>query len=132
MPSADEVRATLHVYLAAAAGAGKTIAMLDEGRRLRAEGGDVVIAVVEDHDRSLTQARAEGLEIVPRRTSEYRGAPFTEMDLDGVLRRNPGVALVDELAHTNVPGSDTVSSSPRHGSVNASRTGWSAARTRPS
>ena len=91
------------VYLAAAAGAGKTIAMLDEGQRRRALGADVVIAIVEDHNRPLTQAHAAGLEIVPRRVSEYHGASFEEMDLDGVLRRNPGVALADELAHTNVP-----------------------------
>jgi two-component system, OmpR family, sensor histidine kinase KdpD len=92
------------VYLAAAAGAGKTIAMLDEGQRRRARGADVVIAVVEDHDRPLTRAHAAGLEIVPRRASEYHGATFEEMDLDGVLSRHPGVALADELAHTNVPG----------------------------
>ena len=92
------------VYLAAAAGAGKTIAMLDEGQRRRALGADVVIAVVEDHDRPLTRAHAAGLEIVPRRASEYHGARFEEMDLDSVLCRNPGVALADELAHTNVPG----------------------------
>jgi two-component system, OmpR family, sensor histidine kinase KdpD len=95
----------LRVYLAAAAGAGKTIAMLDEGQRRRALGADVVIAVVEDHDRPLTQAHAAGLESVPRRASEYHGARFEEMDLDGVLLRKPGVALADELAHTNVPGS---------------------------
>jgi two-component system, OmpR family, sensor histidine kinase KdpD len=92
------------VYLAAAAGAGKTIAMLDEGQRRRALGADVVIAAVEDHDRPLTRAHAADLAIVPRRVSEYHGATFEEMDLDGVLRRNPGVALADELAHTNVPG----------------------------
>jgi two-component system sensor histidine kinase KdpD len=91
------------VYLGAAAGAGKTIAMLDEGQRRRALGADVVIAVVEDHDRPLTHAHAAGLEIVPRRVCEYHSARFEEMDLDGVLRRNPGVALADELAHTNVP-----------------------------
>jgi two-component system, OmpR family, sensor histidine kinase KdpD len=106
-PAADTSAAgagQLRVYLAAAAGAGKTIAMLDEGQRRRALGADVVIAVVEDHDRPLTQAHAAGLEIVPRRVSEYHGARFEEMDLDGVLRRDPGVALADELAHTNVPG----------------------------
>jgi two-component system, OmpR family, sensor histidine kinase KdpD len=92
------------VYLAAAAGAGKTIAMLEEGQRRRTLGADVVVAVVEDHDRPVTRARAAGLEIVPRRASEYHGARFAEMDLDAVLRRNPGVALADELAHTNVPG----------------------------
>jgi two-component system sensor histidine kinase KdpD len=121
MPSTDKVAATeplvpsatdsagtagrFRVYLAAAPGAGKTIAMLDEGQRLRALGADVVIAIVEDHNRSLTQARAVGLEIVPRRASEYHGARLEEMDLESVLRRNPGVALADELAHTNVPGS---------------------------
>jgi two-component system sensor histidine kinase KdpD len=94
----------LRVYLAAAAGAGKTIAMLDEGQRRRALGADVVIAVIEDHDRPLTRVHAAGLEIVPRRASEYHGARFEEMDLDAVLCRNPGVALADELAHTNVPG----------------------------
>ena len=93
-----------HLYLAAAAGAGKTIAMLDEGQHRRALGADVVIAVLEDHDRPLTQAHAAGLEIVPRRAGEYHGASFEEMDLDGVLSRNPDVALADELAHTNVPG----------------------------
>jgi two-component system sensor histidine kinase KdpD len=92
------------VYLAAAPGAGKTIAMLDEGQRRRAQGTDVVVAVVEDHDRPLTRAHAAGLEIVPRRASEYHAARFEELDLDGVLRRSPGVALADELAHTNVPG----------------------------
>ena len=92
------------VYLAAAAGAGKTIAMLDEGRRRRALGDDVIIAVIEDHDRPVTQAHTAGLEIVPRRASEYHGGRFEEMDVDGVLSRNPDVALVDELAHANVPG----------------------------
>ncbi len=94
----------LRVYLAAAPGAGKTIAMLDEGQRRHALGADVVIAVVEDHDRPMTQAHAAGLEIVPRQATQYHGARFEEMDLDGVLRRNPDVALADELAHTNVPG----------------------------
>jgi two-component system sensor histidine kinase KdpD len=106
-PAADaDAGAACHfrVYLAATAGAGKTIAMLDEGQRRRALGADVVIAVIEDHDRPLTRAHAAGLEIVPRRVSEYHGARFEEMDLDGVLCRNPGVALADELAHTNVPG----------------------------
>jgi two-component system sensor histidine kinase KdpD len=92
------------VYLAAAPGAGKTIAMLDQGQRWRAQGADVVVAVVEDHDRPLTRAHASGMEIVPRRAGEYHGARFEELDLDGVLRRSPGVALADELAHTNVPG----------------------------
>ena len=98
--------AGFRIYLAAAAGAGKTIAMLDEGQRRRALGDDVVIAIVEDHDRPVTRAHAAGLETVPRQARDYRGAMFEEMDLDGVLRRNPAVALADELAHTNVPGAD--------------------------
>jgi two-component system, OmpR family, sensor histidine kinase KdpD len=107
LPVSDSAGTPGHfrIYLAAAAGAGKTIAMLDEGQRLRALGADVVIAIVEDHDRPLTRARAAGLEVIPRRTSEYHGARLEEMDLDGVLHRNPVVALADELAHTNVPGS---------------------------
>jgi two-component system, OmpR family, sensor histidine kinase KdpD len=107
-PAADATPAGaghLLVYLSAAAGAGKTIAMLDEGQRRRALGADVVIAVVEDHGRPLTQAHAAGMEIIPRRITEYHGATFEELDLDGVLVRSPDVALVDELAHTNVPSS---------------------------
>jgi two-component system, OmpR family, sensor histidine kinase KdpD len=105
MTGHSEIAGQLRIYLAAAAGAGKTVAMLDEGHRLRSEGAEVVIAFVEDHDRPATQAHSANLEIVPRRAQEYHSARFEEMDLDGVLRRNPGVALVDELAHTNVPGS---------------------------
>ena len=90
------------VYLSAAPGAGKTIAMLDEGQRRRVLGADVVIAVIEDHDRPLTRAHAAGLEMVPRRASEYHGARFEEMNLDGVLDRNPGVALADELDRKSV------------------------------
>jgi two-component system, OmpR family, sensor histidine kinase KdpD len=105
-PAPDHAgKAGFRIYLAAAPGAGKTIAMLDEGRRLRAQGADAVIGFAEDHGRPVTQARAADLEVVPRRAWEYHGARFEEMDLDGVLRRNPGVALVDELAHTNVPSS---------------------------
>src|ERR1039457_3520046 len=97
-------RGRLRVYLGAAPGVGKTYAMLAEGQRRRARGTDVVVALVEAHGRRLTAAMAEGLELVPRRTMSYRGAAFTEMDLDAVLARRPQVALVDELAHTNVPG----------------------------
>ena len=92
------------IYLGAAPGVGKTYAMLAEGQRRRARGTDVVGALIETHGRRLTAAMAEGLEIVPRRTMNYRGATLTEMDLDAVLARHPQVALVDELAHTNVPG----------------------------
>jgi two-component system sensor histidine kinase KdpD len=78
--------------------------MLDEGHRRAERGTDVVIALVETHGREHTAAKVEGLEVVPRRTVEYRGATFAELDLDAVLARRPQVALVDELAHTNVPG----------------------------
>ncbi len=97
-------RGELRVYLGAAPGVGKTYAMLGEGQRRRARGTDVVVALLEAHGRQLTAAMAEGLEQVPRRSMSYRGAAFTEMDLDAVLARHPQVTLVDELAHTNVPG----------------------------
>ena len=99
-------RGKLRVYLGAAPGVGKTYAMLDEGRRRAERGTDVVVGFVETHGRPHTAAMLEGLEIVPRDgASRYRGATFTEMDVDAVLARRPAVALVDELAHTNVPGS---------------------------
>ncbi len=97
-------RGRLRVYLGAAPGVGKTFAMLDEGRRRSDRGTDVVIGFVEDHGRQKTREKTLGLEVVPRRTVEYRGVTFEEMDLDAVLARRPAVALVDELAHTNVPG----------------------------
>ena len=97
-------RGRLRIYLGAAPGVGKTYAMLAEGQRRGARGTDVVGALIETHGRRLTAAMGEGLEIVPRRTMTYRGATLTEMDLDAVLARRPQVALVDELAHTNVPG----------------------------
>jgi two-component system, OmpR family, sensor histidine kinase KdpD len=93
------------IYLGVAAGVGKTLAMLDEGHRRRAAGADVVIGFVETHGRPVTERRIGDLEIVPRRIIEYRGNRFEEMDTEVVLRRRPQVALVDELAHTNVPGS---------------------------
>ena len=98
-------RGTLRVYLGMAPGAGKTYAMLGEGQRRKARGSDVVVAYVETYGRLKTEEMLRGLEVVPRRTLTYRGATFTEMDLDAVLARRPQVALVDELAHTNVPGS---------------------------
>jgi two-component system, OmpR family, sensor histidine kinase KdpD len=93
------------VYLGAAAGVGKTYAMLSEGQRRRGRGADVVIGFVECHGRRLTEQLIDGLEVVPRRAVDYRGSRLEEMDLDAVLRRRPKIALVDELAHTNVPGS---------------------------
>jgi two-component system sensor histidine kinase KdpD len=91
--------------LGAAPGVGKTYAMLEEGRRLKAIGRDVVVAVVETHGRAATAVLLEGLETVPRRVVEHRGIELAELDLDAVLARAPQLALVDELAHTNAPGS---------------------------
>lgn len=98
--TADVVEAAGHfrIYLGAAAGVGKTFAMLNEGRRRHGRGADVVIGFVECHGRQQTQDCIGGLEAVPRKTTEYRGGALTEMDLDAVLRRRPRVALVDELA----------------------------------
>ena len=104
-PDIVEAAGHFRIYLGAAAGVGKTVAMLDEAHRRRQRGADVVIGIVESHSRAVTEARMAGLEVVPLRAVEYRGATFQEMDLDTVLRRHPKVALVDELAHTNVPGS---------------------------
>ncbi|GAB1644118.1 DUF4118 domain-containing protein [Krasilnikovia sp. MM14-A1259] len=98
-------RGQLRVYLGAAPGVGKTYKMLDEGHRRAARGTDVVVGYVECHGRTHTEALVEGLDVIGRRTINYRGAAFTEMDLDAVLARRPEVALVDEMAHTNVPGS---------------------------
>jgi two-component system sensor histidine kinase KdpD len=98
-------RGRLRIYLGAAPGVGKTYAMLNEGRRRRDRGADVVIGFVDPHGRSRTADQIADLEVVPRARIEHRGSMFEEMDLDAVLRRNPQIALVDELAHTNVPGS---------------------------
>ncbi|MEV5318594.1 sensor histidine kinase KdpD [Streptomyces sp. NPDC052687] len=98
-------RGRLRIHLGAAPGVGKTYAMLAEAHRRVERGTDCVVAVVEHHGRPRTEALLHGLEQVPRRSLEHRGAVFTEMDVDAVLARRPRVALVDELAHTNVPGS---------------------------
>lgn len=98
-------RGRLRVLLGAAPGVGKTYEMLEEGRRLHESGRDVVIGLVETHDRVATAAQAVGLPLVPRRTVVHRGVSLTEMDVDGVRERHPEIALVDELAHTNAPGS---------------------------
>lgn len=95
----------LRIYLGMAAGVGKTYAMLNEGRRRKSRGTDVVIGYVETHGRSLTAAQIGDLESIPRRRVTYRGITLEEMDLDALLQRHPQVALVDELAHTNVSGS---------------------------
>src|SRR6201998_4502056 len=98
-------RVQLRIYLGAAAGVGKTYAMLSEGHRRAERGADVVVGFAEAHGRPQTSALLDGLEVVPRHTLEYRGGTFEEMDLDAVLARRPEIALVDEFAHTNVPGS---------------------------
>ncbi|HTX01547.1 MAG TPA: universal stress protein [Acidimicrobiales bacterium] len=93
------------LYLGAAAGVGKTYAMLNEGHRRLERGTDIVVGFVETHGRPRTQSLLEGLEVVPRHVIDYRGSRFEEMDVDAVIARKPQVALIDELAHTNVPGS---------------------------
>src|ERR1700730_17429522 len=98
-------RGTLRVYLGAAPGVGKTYAMLSEGCRRRSRGTDVVVGIVETHERELTEAQIGDLEVMPRKTVIYRDAEFGEMDVDAIIARHPEQALVDELAHTNVPGS---------------------------
>lgn len=98
-------RGRLKIYLGYGAGVGKTYQMLLEGHRLKDEGIDVVVGLVETHGRAETAKLIEGLEVVPRRRQEYRGVFLEEMNLDAVLARKPQVALIDELAHTNVPGS---------------------------
>ncbi|MGB7912664.1 MAG: histidine kinase [Desulfobaccales bacterium] len=98
-------RGKLKIYLGYGAGVGKTWQMLQEGRRLKEEGIDIVVGLVETHGRVETGNLLEGLEVVPRRQVQYRGITLEEMDLDAVLARHPEVALVDELAHSNVPGS---------------------------
>ncbi len=98
-------RGRLRVYLGAAPGVGKTFAMLNEGRRRAERGTDVVVGFVESHGRANTEAQIGDLEIVPRRSLPYRDTTFEEMDVDAVLARKPAQVLVDELAHTNVPGS---------------------------
>lgn len=97
-------RGQLRVYLGAAPGVGKTYAMLAEARRRQERGTDVVVGYVETHDRPRTAELLDGLEVVPRRRVTYRGAEFGELDVAAVIDRAPAVVLVDELAHTNVPG----------------------------
>ena len=95
----------LFIFLGMCPGVGKTYAMLQAGRQRHAEGLDVLVGIVETHGRSETAALLEGLEVLPRKSIEYRGHLVDEFDLDGALRRRPTLVLVDELAHTNAPGS---------------------------
>jgi two-component system, OmpR family, sensor histidine kinase KdpD len=98
-------RGRLKLYIGFAAGVGKTYRMLEEAHALEERGVDVVVGFVESHGRAETEALVEGLEVIPRKTVGYRGVQIEEMDLDAILARNPEVAVVDELAHTNAPGS---------------------------
>jgi Osmosensitive K+ channel histidine kinase len=98
-------RGRLRVYLGMAPGVGKTYRMLEEGHRRTERGTDLVVGFVESHGRPTTEALLAGLEIVPRRRVEYRGVVVEEMDTNAIVARRPAVALVDELAHTNAPGS---------------------------
>ncbi|HEX9032895.1 MAG TPA: hypothetical protein VF834_13730, partial [Streptosporangiaceae bacterium] len=104
-PAIPARRGQLRIYLGAAAGVGKTFAMLGEGHRRMSRGADVVVAFAETYGRRRTAEQLLGLEVLPRARIAYRGTFFDEMDLDAVLARRPQIALVDELAHTNVPGS---------------------------
>jgi len=98
-------RATLRVYIGAAPGVGKTYQMLEDAHQLKQEGVDIVVGIVEPHGRHETSALIRDLECVPMRRIEYKGVMIEEMDLDAVIARRPAVAIVDELAHTNIPGS---------------------------
>ena len=101
----EKERGRFKVFLGYAPGVGKTFSMLSEGIRRRSRGEDVVIGIVETHGRSGTGELSSKLEQVPRREIDYKGTLFTEMDVDAILARMPQVALIDELAHTNVEGS---------------------------
>ncbi|WP_440901499.1 DUF4118 domain-containing protein, partial [Actinosynnema sp.] len=98
-------RGELRIYLGAAPGVGKTFAVLGEAHRRRERGADVVVALVETHGRERTATMVDGLEVLPRKEVRHRGTTITEMDVDAVLARAPEIAVVDELAHTNAPGS---------------------------
>lgn len=102
---AQPLRGRLKIYVGAAAGVGKTYKMLEEAHQLRAKGIDVVIGLVETHGRAETAEKIGDLEVIPRRTIEYRGTTLNEMDVDAIIARKPELAIVDELAHTNAPGS---------------------------
>ncbi len=100
----QEGRGHYKIFLGMAAGVGKTYRMLQEGKAAVADRRDVVIGILETHGRSETAAVAEGLEVIPRRSVEYRGAELQEMDLPAIFQRAPELCLIDELAHTNAPG----------------------------
>src|SRR5512136_2118750 len=101
----QRARGKLKIFLGYAAGVGKTYAMLEAAHQRKAEGVDLVVAYVETHGRVETETMLQDLEIIPRKHIAYRGVTLPEMDVDAVLARHPQLALVDELAHTNAPGS---------------------------
>src|SRR5688572_7943202 len=98
-------RARLRIYIGAAPGVGKTYSMLEDAHTFRRDGIDVVVGFVETYGRADTEAQVRDLEVVPRRQLQYRGVVLEEMDVEAILRRRPQLCVVDELAHTNVPGS---------------------------
>src|SRR6476661_4264229 len=98
-------RGKLKIFFGMSPGVGKTYAMLQAARQKQADGCEVVVGIVETHGRKETEALLEGMPIMPRTQVEYRGTTLTEMDLDAILTWHPGLAVVDELAHTNAPGS---------------------------
>src|SRR5437588_7104107 len=101
----ESERARLRLYIGAAAGVGKTYKMLEDAHLLKSQGVDICIAYIEPHGRAETEAMIGDLERIPLKSIEYRGVTFEEMDVKAVIKRRPGIALGDELAHTNVPGS---------------------------
>ncbi len=101
----EEKRGRLKIFLGYAPGVGKTYAMLNEARVLKKRGEDVVVGIVETHGRVETEDLLKGLELIPRRRLEYQSIVLEELDIDAILQRRPSVVLVDELAHTNAPGS---------------------------
>ena len=101
----EDVRPRLRIYIGAAPGVGKTYTMLEEAHALRRGGLDVVIGFIETHGRADTEAHVAGLEVIARKKQAYKGVVLEEMDLDAILARKPQICIVDELAHTNVPGS---------------------------
>ncbi|MGH6859859.1 MAG: sensor histidine kinase KdpD, partial [Phyllobacterium sp.] len=103
--AAREKRGKLTIFLGAAPGVGKTYAMLQRARRLKDDGVDIVIGLAETHGRGETADLLEGLEVLPRKRIDYRGRPLEEFDLDAALGRKPKVLVLDEIAHTNAPGS---------------------------
>ena len=116
-------RGQLTVFLGYAVGVGKTYLMLEEAQQLKRQGKDIVVGYFEPNGRKDTIAKAAGLELIPRRVVPYRGTTFQDMDTTAILARHPGICVVDELAHTNVPGSER-RKRPGGGPPGKGRSGW--------